>query len=127
MHHQWNKILRLLTKHAKDILAKDTDNAFATKSWDNKSWQVSKNTNKIPSLVKSGKMKNSIKWSTKNSIVKATTVKYGKWQNEGDGQSLPARTFIGVSDKSKKEIYREFNRIIEDNMNLLLKDMFKKI
>lgn len=97
----------VLLKRTNELLAKemkkDTDNAFKTKSWDNKSWKPKKNGN-IPSLVKSGKLKNTIKFKTDRKGVEVTTQPYGKYQNEN------GRQFVGLED----------NRNLKNKMDIMI-------
>jgi len=126
MLHQWNKTKHKLLVYLKRELNKISNNSFKNKSFGNKSWKPNKK-GIVPSLIKTHKMKNSIKFDIKgNNSIKASATGYAKYQNEGT-ETIPKREFMGVPQSELKEIHRNFNKIIKHDINLLLKDMFKKI
>jgi len=107
-------------------MKKETQNAFNTKSWNKKSWSKNK-YNKIPSLIRSGNMKNSLKITPNfnDKSIKVSGVDYTEYQNFGT-RTIPQRQFIGVSDELVRKTSREAKKIIKNNISKLMYDMFNR-
>jgi len=112
---EWQEILARFPQVVADEMLKETEDAFKTKSWDNNPWTKNK-FGKTPGLIKSGKMKKSIKVTTeKNSVTITADTDYASYQQNGTNK-IPARPFIGDSDKLElfiseyleKEITKKF-------------------
>ena len=91
-------------------IRKLSDDAFVKKSWNNQRWAISKITNDIPTLKKSGKMYDTRTFDLSNeNQIKVTMVDYAKYQNEGT-VNIPQRQFIGFIMTA--ELSRKLNKII---------------
>jgi len=114
-----NNLMAEISTTIKKEMEQDTSEAFSTKSWGKKKWKKSPN-----SLIKSGKMKNSIKFSSSKKGVNVTAVEYAKYHNEGT-DTIKQRKFIGLEKDSEIKLKRKIDNIIQKRMGSILSKLLK--
>ena len=104
------KILEIIERYSKVA----TREAFKTRSWDGIKWKRKKDGSPA-TLVKSGKMKNSLKWVRNRQSVEVKGVEYAMYHNSGTSV-IPQRQFIGIDKATKKKIDKEVKRLIDKEL-----------
>lgn len=111
-----NKLLIVLGNNAVNYFKIDT---FNKQAFDGDKWKELKKPTDRRKLVKTGRMRQSIRVLKRSSryIQVGTDVPYAQYHNEGS-KYIPKRQFIGKS--------RQLNRINEKTINRFVKDSMRK-
>lgn len=108
----WDIVVTLFPNAVARMLSEQSDKAFETQSWNNNTWSKNK-FGKTPSLVKSGRMKNSIRTKTKKkSATIYSNIDYASYQQNGT-TTIPSRQFMGESKELEKLIEAFFTKEIK--------------